>query len=149
MVAQGIPEIGSYIAFLFVSTVALVIVLRLFITPKDLRPTPEKRKPFESGQIAAGPGRTRFIIQYYPYLLMFVVYDVVAMFLFAWGFDLRSDHTSRFSSSRPSLSSSFSGSSLPLRTFDLLLKRGSHSNQAKSLPALAGLDSSSSTIPTC
>ena len=89
MVAQGIPEIGAYIAFLFVSTVALVIVLRLFITPKDPRPTAEKKKPFESGRIAAGPGRTRFIIQYYPYLLMFVVYDVVAMFLFAWGLNLR------------------------------------------------------------
>src|SRR5207244_7025445 len=89
MVAQGIPEIGSYIAFLFVSTVALVIILRLFVSPRDPRPTPEKKKPFESGQIAAGPGRTRFIIQYYPYLLMFVVYDVIAMFLFAWGLDLR------------------------------------------------------------
>ncbi len=89
MVAQGIPEIGAYIAFLFVSTVALIIVLRLFVAPKDPRPTPEKKKPFESGQIAAGPGRTRFIIQYYPYLLMFVVYDVIAMFLFAWGLNLR------------------------------------------------------------
>src|SRR5436853_7901925 len=88
MVAQGIPEIGSYIAFLFVSTVALVIILRLFITPRDPRPTPEKKKPFESGQIAVGPGRTRFIIQYYPYLLMCVVYDVIAMFLFAWGLNL-------------------------------------------------------------
>jgi len=89
MVAQGIPEIGSYIAFLFVSTVALVIILRLFVSPRDPRPTPGKKKPFESGQIAAGPGRTRFIIQYYPYLLMFVVYDVIAMFLFAWGLNLR------------------------------------------------------------
>src|SRR5438552_4922043 len=89
MVAQGILEIGSYVAFLFVSTVALVIILRLFVSPRDPRPTPEKKKPFESGQIAAGPGRTRFIIQYYPYLLMFVVYDVIAMFLFAWGLNLR------------------------------------------------------------
>src|SRR5438067_7804786 len=89
MVAQGILEIGSYVAFLFVSTVALVIILRLFVSPRDPRPTPEKKKPFESGQIATGPGRTRFIIQYYPYILMFVVYDVIAMFLFAWALDLR------------------------------------------------------------
>lgn len=89
MVAQGVPEIGTYIGFVFVSTVALIIILRLLVSPRDPRPTPEKKKPFESGQIAVGPGRTRFIIQYYPYLLMFVVYDVVAMFLFAWGLDLR------------------------------------------------------------
>src|SRR2546421_1152983 len=89
MVAQGIPEIGAYIGFLFVSTVALIIVLRLLVTPRDPRPSPEKKAPFESGQIATGPGRTRFIIQYYPYILMFVVYDVIAMFLFAWALDLR------------------------------------------------------------
>jgi len=89
VVAQGIPEETGYILFLFGATLALVIVLRLVITPKDPRPTPEKRAPFESGQIAAGPGRTRFIIQYYPYILMFVVYDVIAMFLFAWALNLR------------------------------------------------------------
>ena len=89
MVAQGIPEETGYILFLFGATLALVIVLRLVISPKDPRPTPEKTAPFESGQIAAGPGRTRFIIQYYPYILMFVVYDVIAMFLFAWALNLR------------------------------------------------------------
>ena len=89
MVAHGIPEETGYILFLFGATLALVIVLRLVITPQDPRPTPEKRAPFESGQIAAGPGRTRFIIQYYPYILMFVVYDVIAMFLFAWALNLR------------------------------------------------------------
>jgi len=89
VVAQGIPEETGYILFLFGATLALVIVLRLVITPQDPRPTPEKRAPFESGQIAAGPGRTRFIIQYYPYILMFVVYDVIAMFLFAWALNLR------------------------------------------------------------
>src|SRR2546422_10750355 len=76
-VAQGIPDIGAYIGFLFGPTVALIIVLKLLITPRDPRPTPEKKKPVESGQIAVGPGRTRFIIQYYPSLLMFVVYDVI------------------------------------------------------------------------
>lgn len=89
MVAEGIPEIVYYLGFITVSTIGGVIVLLLLVSPKDPRPTPEKRAAFESGQIAAGRGRTRFIIQYYPYLLMFVVYDVVAMFLFAWAVNLR------------------------------------------------------------
>ena len=89
MVAQGIPEEAGYVLFLFSATILLVVVVRLFISPRDPRPTPEKRAPFESGQIASGPGRTRFIIQYYPYILMFVVYDVIAMFLFAWAINLR------------------------------------------------------------
>jgi NADH-quinone oxidoreductase subunit A len=28
-------------------------------------------------------------MQYYPYVLMFVVFDVVGMFLFAWGISFR------------------------------------------------------------
>lgn len=90
MVAQGIAEIFYYLGFVTVSTFGLVIILFLIVSPRDPKPTPEKRAPFESGQIAVGRGRTRFIIQYYPYLLLFVVYDVVAMFLFAWALNLRS-----------------------------------------------------------
>ena len=89
MVAQGILEETGYVAFLFAATLGLVIILRLFVNPKDPKPTPEKTAPFESGQIAVGPGRTRFIIQYYPYILIFVVYDAIAMFLFAWALNLR------------------------------------------------------------
>jgi len=89
VVSQGIPEETGYIIFLFAATLALVITLRLVISPRYPRLTPEKKAPFESGQIASGPVRTRFIILYYPYILMFVVYDVIAMFLFAWALDLR------------------------------------------------------------
>ena len=89
VVAEGIPELVYYLGFVLVNTLALVLILILLVSPRDRKPTPEKRAPFESGQIAVGRGRTRFIIQYYPYLLMFVVYDVVAMFLFAWALNLR------------------------------------------------------------
>jgi NADH-quinone oxidoreductase subunit A len=49
------------------------------------KPDPFRDMPFESGQVPQGEGRRRLAMQYYPYLLMFVVFDVVGMFLFAWG----------------------------------------------------------------
>jgi NADH-quinone oxidoreductase subunit A len=49
------------------------------------KPDPFRDMPFESGQVPQGEARHRIVMQYYPYLLMFVVFDVVAMFLFAWG----------------------------------------------------------------
>jgi len=49
------------------------------------KPDPFRDMPFESGQVPQGEARHRLVMQYYPYLLMFVVFDVVAMFLFAWG----------------------------------------------------------------
>jgi NADH-quinone oxidoreductase subunit A len=49
------------------------------------KPDPFRDMPFESGQVPQGEARHRLVMQYYPYLLMFVVFDVVGMFLFAWG----------------------------------------------------------------
>jgi NADH-quinone oxidoreductase subunit A len=46
---------------------------------------PLRDMPFESGQIPQGEARCRLVMQYYPFLLMFAVLDVVSMFLFAWG----------------------------------------------------------------
>ena len=42
----------------------------------------------ECGQVPSGEGRTHFMMQYYAYILMFVVFDVVAIFLYAWGSSL-------------------------------------------------------------
>jgi NADH-quinone oxidoreductase subunit A len=49
------------------------------------KPDPFRDMPFESGQVPQGEARHRLVMQYYPYLLMFVVFDVVGMFVFAWG----------------------------------------------------------------
>jgi NADH-quinone oxidoreductase subunit A len=49
------------------------------------KPDPFRDMPFESGQVPQGEARTRIVMQYYPFLLMFVVFDVVGMFLFVWG----------------------------------------------------------------
>jgi NADH-quinone oxidoreductase subunit A len=39
----------------------------------------------ECGQVPSGAGRTHFMMQYYAYFLMFVIFDVMAIFLYAWG----------------------------------------------------------------
>jgi NADH-quinone oxidoreductase subunit A len=36
------------------------------------------------------PGRSHFMMQYYAYILMFVVFDVMSIFLYAWGSSLLS-----------------------------------------------------------
>jgi NADH-quinone oxidoreductase subunit A len=46
---------------------------------------PIRDAPFESGQTHLGEARQRYMMQYYPYLIMFIAFDVVAMFLFTWG----------------------------------------------------------------
>ena len=59
-----------------------VVVLPLLFAPK--RPNPIKNAPFECGQVPVGAGKMHFMMQYYAYLLIFIVFDVLSMFLYAW-----------------------------------------------------------------
>jgi NADH-quinone oxidoreductase subunit A len=61
---------------------APTLIIPRFLAPKA--PNPIKLAPFECGQVPRGRGKMHFMMQYYAYLLMFVVFDVMAMFLFAW-----------------------------------------------------------------
>jgi NADH-quinone oxidoreductase subunit A len=59
-----------------------VVILPLLFGPR--RPNPIKNAPFECGQVPQGAGKMHFMMQYYAYLLMFIVFDVLGMFLYAW-----------------------------------------------------------------
>jgi NADH-quinone oxidoreductase subunit A len=59
-----------------------VVLLPRLLAPR--RPNPVKNAPFECGQVPIGAGKVHFMMQYYAYLLMFLVFDVLGMFLYAW-----------------------------------------------------------------
>ncbi|MDG6898244.1 MAG: NADH-quinone oxidoreductase subunit A [Nitrososphaerota archaeon] len=61
---------------------AIVVIIPLLLAPR--RPNPIKNAPFECGQAPVGAGKMHFMMQYYAYLLMFIVFDVMGMFLYAW-----------------------------------------------------------------
>lgn len=48
-----------------------------------------KNIPFESGIIGAGSARQRFSIQFYLVAMLFVIFDIEAVFLFAWAVSVR------------------------------------------------------------
>ena len=66
--------------------VPALIISRL-IAPRR-RYNPIKFLPMECGQMPTGEGRSHFMMQYYSYILMFVVFDVMSIFLFAWASSL-------------------------------------------------------------
>lgn len=78
----------SDIALVFVmGVIGVVFTLPVIIIPRIFaphRPNPLKNAPFECGQVPVGKGKMHFMMQYYAYLLMFIVFDVMAMFLYAW-----------------------------------------------------------------
>lgn len=50
---------------------------------------PSKALPFESGIIGTGSARQRFSIQFYLVAMLFVIFDIEAVFLFAWSVSVR------------------------------------------------------------
>ena len=60
----------------------LPIVLARFIAPK--RPGPVKRQPYECGMEVKGDAWVQFRMHYYLFAILFVVFDVEALFLFPW-----------------------------------------------------------------
>jgi NADH-quinone oxidoreductase subunit A len=77
-------NIGAVFAMGFVGVLfsSIMLVLPRILAPK--KPNPIKNATFEAGQVPRGTGKMHFMMQYYAYLLMFVVFDVMAMFLYAW-----------------------------------------------------------------
>ncbi|HLN36127.1 MAG TPA: NADH-quinone oxidoreductase subunit A [Nitrososphaeraceae archaeon] len=65
-----------------------LILSRLLSPRKSYNPV--KFLSVECGQMPVGEGRSHFMMQYYAYILMFVVFDVMSIFLYAWGASLLS-----------------------------------------------------------
>ncbi|MDX1635698.1 MAG: NADH-quinone oxidoreductase subunit A [Marinobacter sp.] len=45
---------------------------------------PSKSLPFESGILGTGSARQRFSVKFYLVAMLFVIFDIEAVFLFAW-----------------------------------------------------------------
>jgi len=62
----------------------LFLIIPFFLAPR--RRSAIKEDTFEAGQLPPGAKRIRFALQYYAYLLLFLLFDVTIMFLFVWAY---------------------------------------------------------------
>jgi NADH:ubiquinone oxidoreductase subunit 3 (subunit A) len=65
-----------------VAFVAVTLATSWLVSPK--KPSPEKAATYECGVEPVGPVWVQFRIGYYVYALLFVVFDIEAVFLFPW-----------------------------------------------------------------
>lgn len=73
------------IAIMFLLAAGFVIValtLAWVVSPKN--PSPEKLSPYECGIVPEGEPVNRFPVQFYLVAMLFVIFDVEIVFLFAW-----------------------------------------------------------------
>ena len=82
-VAGNYSQVLLMFGFAVVATAPALLISRM-VSPRKHN-NPVKFLPMECGQVPKGEGRTHFMMQYYAYILMFVVFDVMSIFLYAWG----------------------------------------------------------------
>lgn len=67
-------------------SVALVVLSSLF---GKRRPTRAKMQPYECGMTPVGDARQRFSVKFYLVAMLFILFDVEAIFLYPWAVILR------------------------------------------------------------
>lgn len=81
MIIQGYGIIAAVIIF-SIAFVAALLIISYLIQPKA--PSDDKKSTYECGMKPIGTAKVQFDAKYYLYALMFVLFDVEAVFLFPW-----------------------------------------------------------------
>ena len=76
-----------YLGILLVGLIVVLngaVMMGLSELFSETRPTAAKQSPYESGMIPLGDTRRRFSVQFYIVAMLFIVFDIEAVFFFPW-----------------------------------------------------------------
>ena len=77
----------TYLPALIMLVVSVVFAVLIFTLTSSLgtkRMTPEKALPYEAGSDSTGANEVRLSVKFYLTAILFVVFDIEAVFLFPW-----------------------------------------------------------------
>ena len=78
--------LGVYFIAVLIILIFMIVISYLLGERHREKQTAE---PYESGIVSTGSARTRFDIKFYLVAMFFVVFDLEAVFIFAWAVSLR------------------------------------------------------------
>lgn len=81
MLAKDFLTVG---VFLIVGIAFVVLTLLASMIFRPHRPSDMKRSTYECGELPIGPAWLQFRVGYYIYALIFLIFDVEAVFIFPW-----------------------------------------------------------------
>ncbi|MEJ2699081.1 MAG: NADH-quinone oxidoreductase subunit A [Desulfuromonadales bacterium] len=84
--------LDSYLPILVLIAVALAFALGSVIISRlvgQKKPTPVKLSPYECGMPPVGTARDRFSIKFYIIAMLFILFDIEAVFLYPWAVEFR------------------------------------------------------------
>ena len=71
-----------FLFFFALLMAGMLLAMSIFVGPK--KPNPVKDEPFECGMDPIGEPRVRFSIKFYLIAMMFLLFDIEAVFLYPW-----------------------------------------------------------------
>ncbi len=80
-----LPE---FLGVLLITVVGLLVASLMVVAPKLLGPKrefPEKQEPFECGEKQIVSPKQRFSVKFYLVAILFVIFDLEAVFFYPWG----------------------------------------------------------------
>ncbi len=83
------PEFWSIASYVFATLVLCGIMIGLSAMLGGKSGARARNEPFESGVVSASPERLRLSAKFYLVAVFFVIFDVEALFLYAWAISLR------------------------------------------------------------
>jgi NADH-quinone oxidoreductase subunit A len=83
------PEFWSIAVYIVVTFILCGIMLGLSAVLGGRSGARARNEPFESGVVSASPERLRLSAKFYLVAVFFVIFDVEALFLYAWAISLR------------------------------------------------------------
>ncbi len=83
------PESWAFLAYAVAVGGIVVLMLGLSWVLGGRNTGRAKNDPFESGVVSTGGGHLRFSAKFYLVAMFFVIFDLEAVFLFAWAVSLR------------------------------------------------------------
>ena len=91
MTAQVIESTALWpLGLYFFAVVALVaVMISLSYVLGERHREKQTNEPYESGIVSTGTARVRFDIKFYLIAMFFVIFDLEAVFIFAWAVSIR------------------------------------------------------------
>ena len=86
--------IATYAPMFLMLTVAALVAGAFFVGATflggKLKVTPEKMKPFECGSESSGGNHLKLSVKFYLTAILFVVFDIEAVFIYPWAVQFKS-----------------------------------------------------------
>jgi NADH-quinone oxidoreductase subunit A len=86
--------IGAYLPMFLLVAIAITLALVFFTGATflggKLKRTPDKMEPFECGSESSGGSHLKLSVKFYLTAILFVVFDIEAVFIYPWAVQFKS-----------------------------------------------------------